>query len=135
MTLLFVYGTLRRDAAGRSHPLLGEDAEWRGKACWPGRLYRVADYPGAVASADPSDRVHGELYALPQPPDAVLAALDAWEDCDTADPEYRRERALVRRDDGSRVEAWIYVYARPVAGLARIISGDFGPGGSAPTLP
>lgn len=124
---LFVYGTLRRDADGRPHPLLGPDAEWLGRACWQGRLYRVADYPGAVPSAARADRVLGEVYALPRP-DAVLAALDAWEDCDATPPEYRRRRARVRLADGTRCRAWLYVYARPVDGLARIASGDFGPG-------
>lgn len=125
-TLLFVYGTLRRDPAGRIHPLLGPDAVWHGMARWPGRLYRVTgDYPGAVPSSTPADLVHGELYALSDP---VLGALDDYEDCGATDPEYRRRLAQVERADGSTVTAWVYVYARPVAGLTPIATGDFGPG-------
>lgn len=128
MTLLFVYGSLRRDAAGSVHPLLGPDARWQGNARYQGCLYRVADYPGAVPSQERSDTVHGELYALPEP-DAVWPALDAWENCAPhAEPaEYRRAQVEVCLTDGSRGTAWIYLYARPIEALARIDSGCFAP--------
>ncbi len=58
---LFVYGTLRSGAD--QHDLL-DGATAIGEATWPGRLYGVAHYPGAVPSSDPRDSVRGEVYAL-----------------------------------------------------------------------
>lgn len=127
-TLLFVYGSLRRDAAGKPHPLLGPDAVWQGPAHCRGRLYRVASYPGAVLDDGCADLVHGELYALPRP-EAIWPVLDAWEDCapHAADPEYQRLQITVTRPDGSRCTAWIYRYLRDVDESTRIASGRHAP--------
>ena len=115
---LFVYGTLRRGAD--QHDLL-DGATAIGEATWPGRLFGVAHYPGAVLSSDPRDSVRGEVYALaPTSASQLLARLDRYEG-----PEFRRERTNVRLGDGTRVESWIYLYVAPVDGLRRIGSGDF----------
>lgn len=124
--LLFVYGTLRRSAAGGMHPLLGR-AAFLGKAWWCGRLYLVDGYPGAVPDDTCSARVAGELYRLLDPSE-TLAALDAYEECGPhygADAEYVRTVTVVELADGSESSAWIYLYNRPVDGLVRIASGDF----------
>lgn len=58
---------------------------------------------------------------------AILAVLDAYEECTADDPqphEYRRERRPVQRMDGP-VDAWVYIYAHEVTGFARIRDGDF----------
>jgi gamma-glutamylcyclotransferase (GGCT)/AIG2-like uncharacterized protein YtfP len=70
--------------------------------------------------------VAGELFAMPDPV-AVLARLDEYEECAAHFPvphEYRRGLVTVMTDKGP-VEAWTYIYARDVAGLARIAGGDF----------
>lgn len=124
--LLFVYGTLTRGDGGGVNPLLGS-AEYLGEAYWRGGLYLVDWYPGAVASDEPDAVVRGELYRLTEPA-ATLGTLDGYEECGPAfgaDPEYVRELTVVTLGDGSRREAWIYRYNRPVAGLRRLVSGDF----------
>jgi len=124
--LLFVYGTLRRSAGSGTHPLLAR-AGFVGEARWPGRLYLVDGYPGAVPDETCADGVRGELYLLTDPA-ADLATLDAYEECGPAwgaDAEYVRTVTRVTLADGSRRDAWIYLYNRPVDGLARIESGDF----------
>lgn len=124
--LLFVYGTLRITASGCRHPLL-DGAVFVGQARWCGRLYLVDGYPGAVPDETCSATVSGELYRLVDPP-AVLAALDAYEECGPAygpDAEYVRTMTGVTLADGSLRDAWIYRYNRPVDGLVRIESGDF----------
>jgi gamma-glutamylcyclotransferase (GGCT)/AIG2-like uncharacterized protein YtfP len=123
--LLFVYGTLRRTAGGM-HSLLGR-AVFLGGATWPGRLYRVDGYPGAVASREPGATIRGELYRLVDP-EETLAILDDYEECGPAfgpESEYRRLVTRVTRTDGTQVPAWIYLYNRPVDGLELIASGDF----------
>jgi gamma-glutamylcyclotransferase (GGCT)/AIG2-like uncharacterized protein YtfP len=92
-----------------------------------GILYRVAHYPGALASSDPNDVVHGELYRL-RDPDALFAALDPYESCGPNDPKptkYVRMTTTIRRPGGETVTAWIYLYNRDVTQLARIASGRF----------
>jgi gamma-glutamylcyclotransferase (GGCT)/AIG2-like uncharacterized protein YtfP len=77
---LFVYGTLRRDAAGKTHPLLADCAQFSAEAHTRGRLYRIAVYPGLVLSDSPRDLVLGEVYTL-EAPDMLLSRLDEYEGC------------------------------------------------------
>ncbi|TYO97525.1 gamma-glutamylcyclotransferase (GGCT)/AIG2-like uncharacterized protein YtfP [Geothermobacter ehrlichii] len=124
---LFVYGTLRRDAGHPMHRLLTELAVCLGPASWQGRLYRVADYPGAIPSVYPHERVIGEIWRLKEP-ERLLPLLDQYEECGPGFPEpteYVRELHRVQGAAGRSLRAWVYVYNRPVAGLERIPSGDF----------
>ena len=122
---LFVYGTLRRSPAHPMHVLLRESATPLGDARVRGVLHRVADYPGLVLDAA-AGWVLGELYALRDLD--VLARLDAYEGASPHDPEpreYRRIRTVVQRHDRQDVDAWVYEYAWPTAGLPIIATGDF----------
>jgi len=123
--VLFVYGTLRRSAVHPMHALLRENASPLGEARVRGVLVAVASYPGLVLDAA-AGWVRGELYQLRDP--AVLAPLDAYEGAGPLDPEpreYRRVRTRVQHLDGHELDAWVYEYARPIAGLPIIASGDF----------
>lgn len=125
--LLFVYGTLRHNAASPASAMLDAHAEPVGNARFQGRLYLVDWYPGVVPSARPGDWVHGEVWQLSNPP-VILPHLDAYEACGAgfAEPtEYVRELRPVVLDNGRIESAWIYLYNRPAEGLARIASGDF----------
>ena len=125
--LLFVYGTLMR---GFDHPmakLLAGNAEFLGPAQCRGRLYLVKHYPGLVASDDPADIVHGELFRL-RAREAMLREFDMYEACGEGFPpqtEYLREMLKVTLADGSAREAWTYLYNWPVTELPRIASGKF----------
>ena len=124
---LFVYGTLRRGSGHPMQALLSRRTRWLGPAVLRGSLFRVGAYPAIVASLRPRERVRGDVYVL----DAsarLLARLDAYEGCDAAarpPQEYRRERLPVRLLGGRRLEAWVYLYNRPLRGLRRLRSGDF----------
>ena len=61
---LFVYGTLRGDMSHPYGSVLKSHAEFVGKASFKGRLFDIGEYPGAIASSSPSDRVVGELYRI-----------------------------------------------------------------------
>jgi gamma-glutamylcyclotransferase (GGCT)/AIG2-like uncharacterized protein YtfP len=124
---LFVYGTLRRNTRSEVNRQLERLAKFVGDAVFQGRLFLVADYPGAVPSPHAEDRVLGEVYRLI---DArrVFELLDAYEECGPGFPEpaeHVRRKAPVQLKDGRQLEAWIYLYNRPTERLRRIDSGDF----------
>ncbi len=123
-TLLFVYGTLRRNRRGRLHPLLRGRARYVGPASVRGRLYDLGRYPGLLLAGN--DRVSGELYRLPDPCSA-WPALDRYEECDPSDPqaEYVRRLIPVHRPGGTTVDAWCYLYNRPLLPRQRVHGGDY----------
>ena len=124
---LFVYGTLMR---GFDHPmaqLLSRSADFVGEARCRGRLYLIKHYPGLVLSDDASDIVHGEVFRLRQV-NELLREFDMYEACGEgfAEPtEYVRRGVAVTLSDGAAIEAWTYLYNRPVDRLPRIESGRF----------
>ena len=124
---LFVYGTLRSDSGHPMNRLLEGFGGRVGLGRVGGVLYDLGSYPGAVETAEAGAFVRGEVYLL-RDPGRNLEALDRYEELDGEKPqsgEFRRGRIAVELDDGTTVEAWIYLYNRPTAGLARIPSGDY----------
>ncbi|MDQ8726967.1 gamma-glutamylcyclotransferase family protein [Bradyrhizobium sp. LHD-71] len=123
---LFVFGTL---LSGYDHPmarLLSREADLIGEASCRGRLYLVKHYPGMVISADQAEQVFGELYRLRQPRE-LLRTLDDYEGCgenDVRPHEFVRQHVAVAMRDRT-LQAWTYLYNRPVAHLPRIASGRF----------
>lgn len=108
-----VYGLLRR---GESMSALLTGATHVGLARVPGiDLFDLGPYPAAVAG---TGVLVGDVYLLPDA--ATLKELDAAEGCDRTPPLYRRAEVEAL---GER--AWIYLYARDVAGAPRITSGDW----------
>lgn len=123
---LFVYGTLRAGLENRSARLLPESASLSGAAKVRGRLFLIAGYPGAVASAAESEWVFGEVWTLRQPAE-TLRALDEYEGCGPLSPEpheFTRARTLAYADSGI-LTAWIYWYNFDPNGKPLIRGGDF----------
>lgn len=124
---LFVYGTLMQTSGHAMHHVLKADSKFICQAWIIGKLYQIDDYPGAMLSADSSERVYGELYQLAQP-QQILARLDEYEACSTAFPtphEYERQLINVHISDTKTVKAWTYLYKHSVIGHKRILSGHF----------
>jgi gamma-glutamylcyclotransferase (GGCT)/AIG2-like uncharacterized protein YtfP len=120
---IFVYGSLLSSAGHRMGARLRREARRIGAATMQGRLYRVSWYPGAVDSADPEHRVHGEVYALDDPK-LTLPWLDRYEGIVAdAGGEYRRLERPVRLTTGAQTAAWVYLYQREVTGLPFIADG------------
>jgi gamma-glutamylcyclotransferase (GGCT)/AIG2-like uncharacterized protein YtfP len=123
---LFVYGTLMQ---AYDHPmarLLSEQAERIGEGSCCGQLFQIKHYPGLIASSDVNDRVFGELFRLRETK-TLLAKLDDYEGCGPSAPQptlYIRVVRPITRPDRT-VDAWTYLYNRPVTGLKRIVSGRF----------
>jgi gamma-glutamylcyclotransferase (GGCT)/AIG2-like uncharacterized protein YtfP len=117
--LLFVYGTLRKRAAHKVHPLLAKHAQFKGKATFQGKLFGLGRFPGAVPSKRVTDSVSGEVYTL-RSPDRLLPMLDEYEGSG-----FQRTHVDVRFETGKTVRAWIYLYQGPTYGLRPIPSGDY----------
>ena len=84
-----------------------------------GRLYGVRDYPGAIVSSNPDERVVGEIYRLHNAV-AMLSSLDEYEGA-----EYERVMVDAQLASGETTRAWVYLYRLPVDEAKRIKSGDF----------
>jgi len=127
---LFVYGSLMSTAGHAMGARLRAEAHLLGAATIAGRLYRVSWYPGAVESADPTQRVHGEVYALADPVKS-LAWLDAYEGIVASEEEageYRRLERSVHLATGEKLTAWVYLLQKAVAGLIQVPDGRWVPG-------
>ena len=127
----FFYGTL---IAGNAHPVaerVHACLHDQGPATARGALYAIGEsagwYPILLAGAA---TVHGRLYAAaPGFGAADLAALDAYEDFDPADPAgslYVRATIVVADADGAFHEAQAYSFNRALPpGALPIPEGDF----------
>lgn len=113
---LFVYGTLRAGAGTPQAARLAREAISLGRAHAAGRLLLIGSYPGLVAG---TGRVTGEVYQLDAPA-PVLLWLDRYEG-----PRFRREVHPVQLAAGGELEAWVYRYAGPAAGLPAVPGNDF----------
>jgi gamma-glutamylcyclotransferase (GGCT)/AIG2-like uncharacterized protein YtfP len=127
-TVIFVYGTLRRDLSHEMFHLLAKHARYMGDATVSGRLFDLGDYPGMIPSEDRS-KVVGELYEIDQAKwHDVVTRLDKYEGCSSDDPEpheYRRELVNARLHSGDVVAAWAYVLNGRPAKDQEIKSGDY----------
>jgi len=105
------------------HHYLG-GAVFLGTASIKGSLVLAGHYPGLIAG---EQNVRGEVYRLAEP-ENDLETLDDVEDFDPIEPErsmYVRRSATVTLDSGEQLEAWVYFYNQPVAGLPVIEGGDW----------
>jgi gamma-glutamylcyclotransferase (GGCT)/AIG2-like uncharacterized protein YtfP len=118
---LFACGTLRSSQRNRFALLLHRHSRPLGRATLRGRLYRLGEYPGAVPSDDPAERVAGEVFALdPEHAAEVIRALDEYEGADFA-----RREVEVALDSGGTARCWAYLYTGSLEWSERIASGDW----------
>jgi gamma-glutamylaminecyclotransferase len=109
MSLVFVYGTLKRGRSNHSS-LSGQTFVGEGRTPPGFRLYELDGYPGMIPLTGDQDGVTGEVWSVDA---AGLASLDLLEGL--AEGLYRRERVpLLPPFVDQSVEA--YLYARSVAG-------------------
>ena len=129
---LFVYGTLRKDVPNSTFQMLERDARFVGYARIMGRMYSVGEYPGLVPSRERGYWVHGEVYALENPP-KTLALLDDYEGCGPEDPEpheFERAEHTAVLESGVEDNVWVYVYRSSASDRQEILSGDYFKGAS-----
>lgn len=117
--LLFVYGSLRRDAEGRHHPLL-RGAAYRGPATTRGRLYRVTWHPGLHPSAD-GGLVIGELFAIPSAlREEMVRNLHAYEG-----PDFQLDPITASTTDGTAIAAATYTWLGDASNGTLLSGGEF----------
>jgi len=123
---LFVYGTLMKGFTNPFADKLNKLSDFVGKGSFPGLLYQVDWYPGAVYSEKSGFAVFGEIYKLQNPPQ-LLRELDEYEDVfeDESVSLYVRRVIPVKTENQKFLDCWVYLYNQPVADLAVITSGNF----------
>lgn len=124
---LFVYGSLRRQIKHPMSNFLQKNAEPVGEATFRGKLYDTGSYPAVLPSADPNDRVWGDLFAL-RNIETVFSKLDHYEGYDSVNPEnslFIRKKTSVQLENKKEAESWIYIYNRSVDRFNQIERGNY----------
>lgn len=112
MSLVFVYGTLKR--GGSNHALLAGQAFMGEAETLPGHaLYDLGGYPGMVELDGSEGRVTGEVWSVDS---RCLEALDRLEGTDEG--LYRRAAVRLAGPWAGKAEA--YFYLRSLEGRARL---------------
>lgn len=90
-------------------------------------LYRISWFPGAVLSAQTSDKVYGTIFKL-KDTEFVFKTLDDYEGYNSRSPKtslFRRTLITAYLEDDTEIETWVYVFNQSVSNDKRIFSGDF----------
>lgn len=112
MEYLFVYGTLLNEGSNEIAYFLHQNSEFLGNGYFPGKLFDLGEYPGAIQSENPNDRVFGKVFLLNDPA-GVLPILDEYEgaaEISLPHNEYIRQRIAVWMESGEVKECWVYLY-------------------------
>jgi gamma-glutamylcyclotransferase (GGCT)/AIG2-like uncharacterized protein YtfP len=123
---LFTYGTLMSGYDNQFAERLKNLSEFYDKGTFPGTLYKVSWYPGAVYQESSESVVYGEIYRLSDA-DQLLPELDEYEDVfdDETASLYLRKVVPVTLPDGTILHCWAYIYNQSVDDIEIISSGDF----------
>jgi gamma-glutamylcyclotransferase (GGCT)/AIG2-like uncharacterized protein YtfP len=123
---LFTYGTLMRGFENAFADQLEKSSTFHGKGSFPGLLYKIDWYPGAVYDPHAQENVYGEIYRLSDAA-SLLPVLDEYEDVfeDANSSLYLRKLIPVVLAGQSILYCWTYLYNQPTAGMQRIAGGDF----------
>ncbi|GGD25632.1 gamma-glutamylcyclotransferase family protein [Hyunsoonleella pacifica] len=124
---LFVYGTLQAKADNEMSRFLLSNAKVVDKGYFNGKLYKVSWFPGAILSAAITDKVYGTVFKLRSIPDAfkILDQYEGFYENDTVSSLFVRQQIEVFLENGSRINAWVYLYNQKITNEPQIISGDF----------
>lgn len=119
---LFVYGTLRPQAARASHSTFPHV----GTATAQGTMYDISWFPGVVFGGD--TKVIGDVLEVTP---SELRSLDRYEGYDSSRPDsphnlYKRVKIRATMvETGKEVECWAYQYNRDTVNLSVIPDGNF----------
>lgn len=124
--LLLVYGSLLQSQKHPYSHLLRTHGELLCKGKFPGRLYDLGHYPGAIYEAESTSPVFGELYRL-KAPEKVIPILDKYEGIGSRfnrPYEFSRMKVPVTTEAGVFL-AWVYLYNLDTVEKTIIGSGDY----------
>lgn len=119
---VFVYGTLRSGFINNEATIAFRGGARLVAEGWlPGAMYTTGWYPAMIEGRE--GRVHGEVWQIEAP--GIMDVLDDYEGLFDPDPrEYDRVRRKVITPRGE-IEAWVYLFLRPVNESQKIPSGDW----------
>jgi gamma-glutamylcyclotransferase (GGCT)/AIG2-like uncharacterized protein YtfP len=124
---LLVYGTLRSSFTNEAAQFLHQHSRYLGEGTFPGLLFDIGAYPGAIYQPDSITRVEGTVYDIGENKTAILACLDDYEGIgsDYALPyEYTRTVIQAHFNNG-RLDCWVYLYNLSTKEKQVILSGDY----------
>lgn len=121
---LFVYGTLMKGFSNPFSNKLKQKGVWRGKGSFPGQLFDLGSYPGAVYQPDVKTQVQGEVWKLTYF-EKNIASLDRYEGIHDFKPEYSRKEVPVKLENGEVILCWVYLFCQSVERYRLIAHGDY----------
>ena len=127
MKYLFAYGTLAAPNAPSEIAATVKRLKCVGEGFIHGRLYDLGEYPGAVLSRQPADKVFGKIFELPADPE-LLDRLDAYEGFEPQQPNkslFIRKRTSIQRPNRDTLTGWVYEYNGNVRSEREIKNGQY----------
>ncbi len=124
---LFAYGTLAEDNAPAEIAGTVKELKCIGEGFISARLYDAGEYPAAVLSSRPADKVFGKIFEIPAD-GRVLERLDAYEGFDPDRPRqslFVRKRTAILRSNDKNLTGWVYEYNGNVKSLPQIKDGSY----------
>jgi gamma-glutamylcyclotransferase (GGCT)/AIG2-like uncharacterized protein YtfP len=125
---LFVYGTLLQDFRNPFAVFLKRNSELVAHGSFPGQLFDLGSYPGAIYRHGHTSKVYGQIVKLTGNPAKTLAALDDYEGVtgDTSEPENEYVRRIVPVDaNGMVLDCWVYLYNGDLSTALPIPAGNY----------
>lgn len=124
---LLVYGTLRPPFTNEAAQFLYQHSCYLGEATFPGLLFDMGSYPGAIYRAQAATQVQGTLYNIGAKKAAILYYLDDYEGIGShyALPHEYIRTVITARFNKEQVDCWIYLFNLPTAQKQLITSGDY----------
>jgi gamma-glutamylcyclotransferase (GGCT)/AIG2-like uncharacterized protein YtfP len=122
---LFIYGTLLH-ANNEFAIYLRKHSQPFAPGSFPGLLYDMGSYPGAVHNPSAAGKVFGNIVLLDENPE-VLKVIDKYEGIGPDEPQpylYLRELVPIQTTNEVMV-CWVYLYNRPLDGFEQIVSGRY----------
>lgn len=124
---IFVYGLLKSTYKNEAATFVRTHAELVGRGNFPGYLYDIGTYPGAVFDETSPHLVHGEIYRITGDVAVLNQFLDEFEG---VGPKFEQPNEYVKEvitihSETDDYEASCYLYNRNSSGLKLIKSGVY----------
>lgn len=127
MDLLFVYGTLLKHNGLKVTSMLQEKSLYYDSGNFPGSLFEVDGYPGAIYQPESENFIYGNVLSFKNP-EIIFQELDKYEEVGAEFPEpneYVRNRIPILCSSGDIRICWVYLYNWTTRNLKQIPSGKY----------
>lgn len=124
---LFVYGTLQPSFTNEFAQYLRRHCTCLGEGSFPGLLFDLGTYPGAIYQKSSPLTVLGTIYRIDLDKQKLLTYLDEYEgitDPPAPDNEYIRTIIPVMHNQ-TTIHCWVYLYNYSTGDKPIIPSGDY----------